>query len=112
MRNGPRPLTAAQQFANLAADRTFGGHGKLSPGRFEWWFQAQPTAISRVYDLRIDFSRRGPPKTFVVAPDLVELAGGGKLPHVYQQMPTQLCLYFPNAGEWTPSVRISETIPR
>jgi hypothetical protein len=46
----------------------------------------------------------------VERPDLVELAEGRKLPHVYQQNPARLCLYLPGTGEWQPWMRIDQMI--
>jgi hypothetical protein len=43
-------------------------------------------------------------------PDLVELSGGRRLPHVYAQKPPRLCLYFPSSGEWAAEMRIDQTI--
>lgn len=50
------------------------------------------------------------PHVLVVMPDLIDLAGGRKLPHVYEQRPTRLCLYLPRAREWNGSMSMSETI--
>jgi hypothetical protein len=79
-------------------------------GRLIWEFDAQPTPISRLYRVRIQFRQGGKPDTFVIAPDLDALANGRNLPHVYQQKPTRLCLYLPRTGEWSPDKRIVDTI--
>jgi hypothetical protein len=46
---------------------------------------------------------------FVDYPDLVLLAQGRKLPHVYRD-PQRLCLYMPRTGQWAADKRIDQTI--
>jgi len=108
--NGPRALTAAQQLVNLQGNSISIGTGILRRGRLVWDFDARPTPLSRCYRLRIVFRQDGAPQVFVIEPDLTELAEGRKLPHVYEQRPTRLCLYLPGAKEWNRSMKISETI--
>lgn len=111
MRPGlPARLTAAQQYLNLRLSPLCQGAGGLRPGGLTWIFDLRPTALSRVYRLRIEYQQGGTPQVFVVAPDLVELAGGRKLPHVYEQKPTRLCLYRPARSEWHPGLLISQTV--
>ena len=66
--------------------------------------------LSRLYMLRIDYQQGDAPDVSVVDPDLVDLAGGRKLPHVYEQRPTRLCLYLPRTEEWTATMRLDQTI--
>lgn len=47
---------------------------------------------------------------FVDDPDLTELAQGERIPHVYQQKPTRLCLYLPGTGQWSSDKWILKTI--
>jgi hypothetical protein len=63
-----------------------------------------------VYTLQIVYPQGRTPRVVVRDPDLVVLAGGRRLPHVYGQKPPHLCLYLPRTGEWDNSMRISETI--
>lgn len=79
-------------------------HGKLV-----WEFDARPTPLSRSYRLRICYRQGGTPEVFVLSPHLPTLAAGKALPHVYQQDPPRLCLYLPSGGEWSATMRISET---
>lgn len=102
-------LTAAQQFVNLRADTVCQGAGTLGSGRLTWCYEARPTPLSRAYAIRIEFSQGGVPEVFVDAPDLVALADGRLLPHVYSQRPTRLCLYLPSSGEWHRGMLISRT---
>lgn len=103
-------LTIAQQFMALQLCPACLGRGTLHNGRLTWEFPAQPTPLSRQYLIRIVFQQGGTPKAYVVDPNLSVLAEGKSLPHVYEQNPTQLCLYLPGSGEWSPSKKISETI--
>jgi hypothetical protein len=50
------------------------------------------------------------PRVFVDDPDLLALADGRRLPHVYEQQPPRLCLYVPETGEWTPAMRLDQSI--
>ena len=106
----PRPLTAAQQFLNLRKNPICAGSGTLHAGRLVWRFLAAPTPLSREYALCIDYRQGETPRVFVEDPDLTVLAEGRRLPHVYQQKPSQLCLYLPRVGEWGASMRIDQTI--
>lgn len=60
--------------------------------------------------MRIDFQQGSIPKVFVEEPDLTVLAEGRRLPHVYKQKPTRLCLYLPGACEWEGWMRLDQTI--
>jgi hypothetical protein len=105
-----RPLTAAQQFVNLRGNPVCNGTGALQAGRLIWRYSAFPTPLSRAYQLRIDYRQGDVPQVFVDDPDLVVLAGGRRLPHVYEQQPTRLCLYLPRAQEWSGWMRLDQTI--
>lgn len=105
-----RPLTAAQQFANLRRNPICAGTGVLHAGRLIWHYTASPTPLSRNYQLRIDYRQGDVPQVFVDDPDLVILAEGRRLPHVYEQKPTRLCLYLPRTREWSGCMRIDQTI--
>lgn len=105
-----RPLTAAQQFICLRGNPLCAGSGALNAGHLVWTYTASPTALSRDYQLRIDYRQGGAPQVFVEEPDLVLLADGRRLPHVYDQKPTQLCLYLSRREEWLAWMRIDQTI--
>src|SRR5579883_431538 len=111
MRNrSARPLTAVQQLVNLKANPICQGGGEVRLGKLTWEFAARPDPLSRIYKMRIVYQQGDVPKVYVIDPDLTFLAEGRRLPHVYEQKPTRLCLYLPGGGEWSPSKRISETI--
>jgi hypothetical protein len=105
-----RPLTAAQQFVNLRGNPVCAGAGTLQAGRLVWLYTASSTPLSRDYQLRIDFRQGDVPQVFVEVPDLVDLADGRRLPHVYNQKPTRLCLYLPRTREWSGWMRLDQTI--
>lgn len=107
---GRRFLTPAQQFVNLRANALTRGHGELERGRLSWRYVGRPSPISREYALRVEYGLGEPPSVFVDGPDLVNLAGGRDLPHVYSQSPTRLCLYLPGTTEWSPDLLINRTI--
>jgi len=53
----PRPLTTAQQFFDLRRDAVTGsGKGSLRAGRLVWDFEAQPTPLSRLYAVRVNYT--------------------------------------------------------
>src|SRR5215211_685661 len=108
-RGGPS-LTAMQQFVNLQINPICEGTGSVRLGKLTWEFAAQPDPLSRVYKVRIQYQQGNVPQVYVVDPDLVTLAEGRRLPHVYEQNPARLCLFLPGTGEWSAAKRISETI--
>lgn len=111
MRTGQaRSLTAAQQFLNLRVNPICAGAGTLHAGRLVWRYIASPTPLSRSYAVRIDYHQGDIPNVFIEEPDLIALANGRRLPHVYEQKPTRLCLYLPRAREWANGMRIDQTI--
>lgn len=105
-----RGLSVAQQFESLRPGRMPPGRGNLRVGGFTWTCTLQPTPLSREYKVRIEFSRGKSPKIYVDKPDLVALADGRVLPHVYEQSPTQLCLYLPGSGEWHDRLLVGQTV--
>jgi hypothetical protein len=109
-RDPSRPLTAAQQYLNLRNNPICEGSGILRPGMLTWRYQASPSPLSRMYDLRIEYRQGATPSVFVDAPDLTLLSDGRRLPHVYDQKPTSLCLYLPGTREWEPWLRLDQTI--
>lgn len=67
----------------------------------------------RMYRCRLTVHRDGTRPTLVVlAPNLIELAQGRALPHIYRNEGpgTRLCLWLPGAGEWTVNSRLRETV--
>jgi hypothetical protein len=104
-----KALTAAQQYVNLRGNPICSGNGVLRAGQFTWRFSASPSPLSRDYEIRIEF-KQGRPEIFVDRPDLHVLAGGRRIPHLYQQKPPRLCLYLPKTYEWQSWMRLDQTI--
>jgi hypothetical protein len=105
-----KPLTAAQQFVNLRGNPISLGCGQLRAGFLSWRYTATPSPLSRDYQVRIDFRQGGRPRIFVEAPDLHILAGGRRIPHLYQQKPPRLCLYLPKTYEWQSWMLLDQTV--
>lgn len=106
-----KSLTAAKQFQALRHSLlASNGSGRLGIGRFQYEYHTQPTAMSRTYLIRLVYEQNKRPKVIVLEPDIVDIAGGRRLPHVYQQNPPELCLYLPGAGEWSSELLLSNTI--
>jgi hypothetical protein len=107
----PRPLTLCQQITLLKASETFAGHGEVHMDRLVWRCEVSPTSISRIYAIRLEYRRGVASAVFVETPDLVALAGGRPLPHIYPPDERQkLCVYLPGSGQWMPSQALSKTI--
>jgi hypothetical protein len=108
--NVPRLLTAAQQFSHLRKNLNCAGEGLLHAGGLIWHFSTRPTPLSRNYRVRLEYHQGLVPRVFVEDPDLVLLADGRSIPHVYSQKPTRLCLYLPRRFEWQDWMRLDETV--
>ena len=96
----------------LGGSGLFKGSSVLISGTagFTWRYGAKPTLMSRSYSMRIKFRTGKQPEVYVDQPDLVSLADGRKIPHVYSQSPTWLCLHRPVKGEWRPDMLIDRSI--
>jgi hypothetical protein len=95
---------------NLRINPICAGSGLLRADRLVWRYTVSPMPLSRAYQIRIEYRQDDVPQVFVDDPDLVNLADGRRLPHVYQQRPTRLCLYLPRSLEWSGWMRIDQTI--
>ena len=91
-------LTPAQQFVFLRSNPICAGNGRLTATGLIWNYRDRPTPLSREYSMRIAFQRGDTPHVFVRSPDLLDLAAGRDLPHVYQN-PLRLCLTLPGTRE-------------
>ncbi|WP_292147008.1 hypothetical protein [Mesorhizobium sp.] len=58
--------------------------------------------------MRIAVDRGNVPNVFIIEPDLLKLADGRRLPHVYHA-PLRLCLIMPGTREWAGTMRIDQT---
>lgn len=50
------------------------------------------------------------PKVYVTSPNLLELANGRKIPHLYSQKKQKLCLFLPQVREWHSAKILSRTV--
>jgi len=98
-----------QQFLFLRNSKTAVGEGVLMPRSLEWRFVAQPTPLSREYEIHLALQQDGSPDVTVADPNLRLLAGTRDLPHIYHN-PDRLCLYLPGTGQWDASKRLDQTI--
>jgi hypothetical protein len=105
----PRDLTLTQQLVNLKTNPLTRGSGEIVAGRLTWRFEARPSPISRAYAMRMTYADDGP-NIFVENPDIVALADGRPLPHVYSENPVRLCLYLPGTGEWNGRMLLDRTV--
>jgi hypothetical protein len=76
----------------------------LTPRRLVWTGAIQPTAMSRVYAVRIAYAMGRYPEVRVLRPGL-ETRFGETLPHVFGD--GSLCLHLED--EWTPDMLIVDT---
>lgn len=106
----PRPLTIAQQFIGLRSNPACEGVGRLGGNVLTWRHQVSPTVFSRAYDARIEYRQDRSPQVYIDGPDLTALANGRRLPHVYNQFPSRLCLFLPGSAQWGPWRRLDQTV--
>jgi len=104
------PLTAAQQLFHLRRSPIAVGEGDAHCGRLDWRMGLQPTPASRLYEIAIALTPETAPTVTVLRPDLVRLADGRRLPHVYRDDPVELCLFHPQYEEWDHGMRLDATI--
>lgn len=107
--SGYNGLTTAQQLVHLRNSKAFDGEGELKRDKLTWHFTAQPTPISRCYQIEIVLERFDTPDVFVREPDISILASGRDIPHVYHD-PLKLCLFHPKKNQWHNGLRLDETI--
>jgi hypothetical protein len=104
------PLTVEVQLAFLRRNPTCSGEGSVRLGKLRWQFNCIPTPMARTYRIDVQYKVGTNPDVFVIDPHLPTLAKGQKLPHVYSEEPTELCLWLPSTKEWHPSLRLDQTV--
>lgn len=104
----PRP-SPGLQLAHLKM-RNRNGTGRVHRGRLTWRWCAQPSPMSRIYQVRLECDDKGNPEVFVDSPDICLLAGGRKVPHLYSQEKRELCLYLPGSGQWNTTKLLANNI--
>jgi hypothetical protein len=100
----------AQQYLNLQVNPVCAGEGQVRGNVLTWKCPIAPTPLSRLYAARFEYRQGASPEVFIDDPDLKLLSDGRRLPHVYEQCPTRLCLYLPGSGEWASWKRLDQTI--
>lgn len=109
-RFGHTGLTAPQQLLHLRSSKVFPGVASIWGQTLTWRGDLKPSGLSRNYKVRMAWSEGDPPEVFVDDPDLSILAGGARLPHVYEERPARLCLYLPGTGEFRQTDRLDLTV--
>lgn len=73
---------------------------KIKRGRYELLIKLQPTDGSPVYKVKVVAREwKSSVDIFVVEPNLAEMAGEHKIPHIYKN--GSLCLFYPKNKEWS-----------
>jgi len=86
------------------------GNTILNKNSVSWFGKVATSDYSRTYTLELRYKQGATPKVWVREPDLKVLASDRRLPHVYDQMTQELCLYLPGCGFWTPQKSVAFTI--
>ncbi len=101
-----RPLTLDEQVARTRF-RWPQFDSRIKSGRLTITGCVQPTVLSDVYVVRVEYERGSAPRAFVISPELRSRPDEG-IPHVYHG--PRPCLYLPRAREWTSAMPIASTI--
>jgi hypothetical protein len=107
---GRRRLSLPQQYLLLRDRSPVAGQGGVKKNVLTWLYSVRPSPIGRLYTLFLRLKDGDWPTVTVRAPDLIALADGKKLPHVYQQRPPRLCLFQPSKGEWSDADKLIDTM--
>lgn len=99
----------AAQAAGLRLDFPF-GETVLTRFGVMWRGTISPNKYSRRYDVELQYEQGDSPHVWVRQPNLRELAGERRLPHVYDQVTQELCLYLPGVGLWNSEKALTRTV--
>jgi hypothetical protein len=99
-----RSLSMAQQALGLRSVFP-DAQVRLTPNGLRWTGSLQPSDLSLVYTVRIEYERGQYPAIRVLAPEL-ETAESGFLPHTFND--GTLCLH--DVGQWNVAMLIVDTI--
>lgn len=103
-------LTSKEQLNNILLDFPNAKIVETKWDGFEIILTLQPTPISERYDVLISYEKNRWVKVFVINKQLKIAPNRKKLPHVYDSLKQQLCLYSPSKGEWNGYKSIITTI--
>lgn len=76
-----------------------------------WTAVVRPTPLSASYTLHLHYKTRNGAKVYVISPKPLTLAKGKtRLPHVYNHIEQELCLFYPDYREWDTSMYYVHTL--
>ena len=101
----PTCLTFAQQIGRMSGTHP-GFDVVLRRNRATWTGDLQPTAISELYKVRIEYKLGARPLVWVTRPQLRTRCAEEKIPHTFSN--GSVCLHM--QGEWAPHIPISDSI--
>lgn len=109
----PPVPTLAQRGMELRALQLPGARLEFRAGRLlRYYFSISPGRYGRLYDCVLQIAPGNTrPRMFVMRPDLFELAGGRRPPHLYDHAGSGalLCLFWPKNGEWDARLKLANT---
>ena len=70
--------------------------------------QLQPSPVSAIYDVVLEYRVGTWPKVFVPGDQLQPLEAGGKIPHTFE--PTEPCLFYPSRENWRSEMKLADVI--
>lgn len=105
--------TLAQRALELRQLKLPGSTASMEAGRrLRFNFSLSPGLFGRLYECELQvYPGKKPPRMFVLRPDLVEVAGGRRPPHLYDHdgRGCLLCLWWPKNCEWHPHHKLSSS---
>lgn len=108
----PKIPSNAQRALELMALGLPGANISYRGRQLNFRFDITPGTFGRTYRCLLKVMPDGTsPDLFVLEPNLSVLASGKKLPHIYPHSgkDTELCLWLPGSGDWTPQMKFGET---
>lgn len=81
-----------------------------SINKLVWKGTLQPSVLSDVYDIKLEYKVGFHPCVYVINKKLELREGENKLPHVYSTEEQWLCLYYRKAQEWNNRLFIADTV--
>jgi hypothetical protein len=76
-----------------------------------WIHSITPSPLSETYKVKLQYLKDNGVKVYVINPKPLVLAKGKSvLPHVYDSVKQQLCLYYPRKNEWNMGMLLTESI--
>lgn len=94
-------ILITSRFSDFKAQKISGGYA--------WKGTLQPTSLSRIYEVKIEFTAGSRPRVYLIAPKLV-IKNGQRPPHIYSE--DRPCIYFPFGAnaDWNDQKHIANTI--